>query len=162
MPNSQVMQPLENIIILILTRTLQILFIFVLGLILVFWLGDVFIGIPVDVSDQAISKGWAEDYEKYEAAKRKARITTLLYALPTISLLIITIKSIKQKSTELFYWTFLAGLTFFQILPVAGLLKGKGQKPQFIFLSLVIFFVLFASGQIFSIYRIIKVRRTKY
>ena len=102
-----------------MTRTLQILFILTLGLIVVFWFGDLFMGTPADVSDRAVTKGWADDRTMYEAEKAKSRLWTLLYAIPTIILLTMTIKSIRQKNELMFYWTFLIGLTIFQIIPVA-------------------------------------------
>ena len=92
-----------------MTKALQILFILTLGLILIFWFGDLFMGTPADVSDRAVTEGWADDRTMYEAEKVKSRLWTLLYALPTIILLTMTIKSIRQKNELMFYWTFLIG-----------------------------------------------------
>lgn len=142
-----------------MTRTLQILFILTLGLILLFWFGDLFMGTPADVSDRAVTEGWADDRTMYEAEKMKSRLWTLIYAIPTIILLTMTVKSIRQKKERLFYLTFLIGLTIFQIIPVVGLLNDKAKDPPFIKPVLLIFFLTFLIGQIFSIYRIVKINK---
>lgn len=144
-----------------MTKTLQILFILTLGLILIFWLGDLFMGIPADVSDRAVTEGWADDREMYETEEVKSRIWTLLYAIPAIILLTMTIKSIRQKNELMFYWTFLIGLTIFQILPVAGLLSDKTSGSPFIVPVISTFFCIFISGQIFSVIRIVNLTKTK-
>jgi len=143
-----------------LTKTLQILFTLTLGLILIFWLGDLFMGTPADVSDRAVTEGWADDRTMYEAEKAKSRLWTLLYAIPTIILLTTTIKSIRQKNELMFYWTLFIGLTIFQIIPVAGLLSDKTNDPPFIVPAILTFFTIFISGQIFSVFRIIKLTKT--
>lgn len=142
-----------------MTRTLQILFILTLGLILLFWFGDLFMGTPADVSDRAVTEGWADDRTMYEAEKMKSRLWTLIYAIPTIILLTMTVKSIRQKKERLFYLTFLIGLTIFQIIPVVGLLNDKAKDPPFIKPVLLVFFLTFLIGQIFSIYRIVKINK---
>ena len=144
-----------------MTKTLQILFILTLGLILIFWFGDLFMGTPADVSDRAVTEGWADDRTMYEAEKVKSRLWTLLYAIPTIILLTMTIKSIRQKNELMFYWTLLIGLTLFQIIPVAGLLSDKANNPPFIVPVILTFFSVFISGQIFSVFRIIKLTKTR-
>lgn len=144
-----------------MTRTLQILFILTLGLILIIWLGDLFMGTPADVSDRAVTEGWADDRTMYEAEKVKSRLWTLLYAIPTIILLTMTIKSIRQKNELKFYCTFLIGLTIFQILPVAGLLSDNANDPPFIVPLISTFFFIFISGQIFSAIRIVKLTKTR-
>ncbi len=144
-----------------MTKALQILFILTLGLILIFWFGDLFMGTPADVSDRAVTEGWADDRTMYEAEKVKSRLWTLLYAIPTIILLTMTIKSIRQKNELMFYWTFLIGLTIFQIIPVAGLLSDKANDPPFIVPVISTFFFIFISGQIFSVIRIVKLKKAK-
>jgi len=144
-----------------LTRTLQILFILTLGLILIIWLGDLFMGTPADVSDRAVTEGWADDRTMYEAEKVKSRLWTLLYAIPTIILLAMTIKSIRQKNELMFHWTLLIGLTIFQIIPIAGLLSDKANDPPFIVPIILTFFTIFISGQIFSVIRIVKLTKTR-
>jgi len=144
-----------------LIKALQILFTLSLGIILVFWLGDLFLVTPADLSDRAITEGWAEDRTMYKAETTKSRLLTLIYAIPTIFLLTSTIKSIKQKNELMFYWTLLIGLTIFQIIPVAGLLIDKINDPPFIFPAILTLFTIFISGQIFSIIRIIKLMKAK-
>jgi hypothetical protein len=144
-----------------LTKTLQILFILTLGLILIFWLGDLFMGTPTDVTDRAVTEGWADDRTMYEAEKVKSELWTLLYALPTIILLAMTIKSIRQKNELMFHWTLLIGLTIFQIIPIAGLLSDKANDPPFIVPIILTFFTIFISGQIFSVIRIVKLTKTR-
>jgi hypothetical protein len=118
-------------------------------------------GTPADVSDRAVTEGWADDRTMYEAEKVKSRLWTLLYAIPTIILLTMTIKSIRQKNELMFYWTFLIGLTIFQIIPVAGLLSDKANDPPFIVPVISTFFFIFISGQIFSVIRIVKLKKAK-
>ncbi|MBW7867643.1 MAG: hypothetical protein H3C31_04890 [Brumimicrobium sp.] len=144
-----------------LTKALQILFILILGLILFFWIGDLLMGIPAKISDRAVTEGWAEDRTMYEAEKAKSRFWTLLYVIPTIILLIMTIMSIRRKNELVFYWTFLIGLTIFQIIPVAGLLSNKTNNPPFIIPVIFTFFFIFISGQIFSVIRIVKLTKVK-
>ena len=144
-----------------MTKTLQILFILTLGLILIFWLGDLFMGTPADVSDRAVTEGWADDRVMYDLEKVKSRLWTLLYAIPTIIMFALTIKSIRQKNELMFYWTFLISLTIFQIIPVAGLLSDKANDPPFIVPVISTFFFIFLSGQIFSVNRIVKLTKTK-
>ena len=144
-----------------MTKALQILFILTLGLILVFWLGDLFMGTPADVSDRAVTEGWADERTMYEAEKVKSRLWTLLYAIPTIILLTTTIKSIRKKNELMFYWTLLIGLTIFQIIPVAGLLSDKANDPPFIVPAILTFFFILISGQIFSVFRIVKLTKTR-
>lgn len=144
-----------------MTRTLQILFILTLGLILIIWLGDLFMGTPADVSDRAVTEGWADDRTMYEAEKVKSRLWTLLYAIPTIILLAMTIKSIRQKNELMFHWTLLIGLTIFQIIPIAGLQSDKANDPPFIVPIILTFFTIFISGQIFSVIRIVKLTKTR-
>lgn len=144
-----------------MTKTLQILFILTLGLILIFWLGDLFMGTPTDVTDRAVTEGWADDRTMYEAEKVKSELWTLLYALPTIILLAMTIKSIRQKNELMFHWTLLIGLTIFQIIPIAGLLSDKANDPPFIVPIILTFFTIFISGQIFSVIRIVKLTKTR-
>ena len=126
-----------------------------------FWLGDLFMGTPADVSDRAVTEGWADDRTMYEAEKVKSRLWTLLYAIPTIILLTMTIKSIRQKNELMFYWTLLIGLTIFQIIPVAGLLSDKANDPPFIIAVILTFFSIFISGQIFSVIRIVKLTKAR-
>jgi hypothetical protein len=140
-----------------LTKALQILFTLTLGLILVFWLGDLFLGTPADVSDRAVTEDWADDEKRYAAEKMKSRLWTMVYAIPTLILLTATVKSIRQKNELLFYRTFLIGLTIFQIIPVAGLLKDKSNDPPFILPIILTFFLIFTSGQIFSVLKIVKI-----
>jgi hypothetical protein len=144
-----------------LTKALQILFILTLGLILIFWIGDLFMGTPVDVSDRAVTEGWADDRTMYEAEKVKSRFWTLLYAIPTIILFALTITSIRLKNELIFYWTLLIGLTIFQIIPVAGLLSNATNAPPFLIPVLSTFFFIFISGQILSVIRIVKLIKTK-
>jgi hypothetical protein len=118
-------------------------------------------GTPADVSDRAVTEGWADDRTMYEAEKVKSRLWTLPYAIPTIILLTMTIKSIRQKNELMFYWTFLIGLTIFQIIPAAGLLSDKANDPPFIITVISIFFFIFISGQIFSVIRIVKLKKAK-
>jgi heme A synthase len=140
-----------------LTKALQILFTLTLGLILVFWLGDLFLGTPAAVSDRAVTEDWANDGKRYATEKMKSRLWTLVYAIPTLILLTATVKSIRQKNELLFYRTFLIGLTIFQIIPVAGLLKDKSNDPPFILPIILTFFLIFTSGQIFSVLKIVKI-----
>src|SRR5690606_6992921 len=114
-------------------------------LILIIWLGDLFMGTPADVSDRAVTEGWADDRTMYEAEKVKSRLWTLLYAIPTIILLAMTIKSIRQKNELMFHWTLLIGLTIFQIIPIAGLLSDKANDPPFIVPIILTFFTIFIS-----------------
>ena len=140
-----------------LTKALQILFTLTLGLILVFWFSDLFLGTPADVSDRAVIEDWADDGKRYAAEKMKSRLWTMVYAIPTLILLTATVKSIRQKNELLFYRTFLIGLTIFQIIPVAGLLKDKSNDPPFILPIILTFFLIFTSGQIFSVLKIVKI-----
>lgn len=142
-----------------MTRTLQILFILTLGLILIFWIGDLTMGVPANVTDRAVTDGWIEDNSRYEDETFESRLLTLIYAIPTILLLLMTIKSLKQKNERLFYWTFLIGLTIYQIIPVVGLLSDNSQDPPFIKPILLTFFTVFLGGQILSVYRIVKTRK---
>jgi len=140
-----------------LTKALQILFTLTLLLILVFWLGDLFLGTPADVSDRAVTEDWADDEKRYTAEKMKSRLWTMVYAIPTLILLTATVKSIRQKNEIMFYRTFLIGLTIFQLIPVAGLIKDKSNDPPFIFTIILTFFLIFISGQIFSVLKIVKI-----
>jgi hypothetical protein len=140
-----------------LTKALQILFTLTLLLILVFWLGDLFLGTPADVSDRAVTEDWADDEKRYAAEKMKSRLWTMVYAIPTLILLTATVKSIRQKNEIMFYRTFLIGLTIFQLIPVAGLIKDKSNDPPFIFTIILTFFLIFISGQIFSVLKIVKI-----
>ena len=142
-----------------LTKALQILFTLTLGLILVFWLGDLFLGTPADVSDRAVIEDWADDGKRYAAEKMKSRLWTMVYAIPTLILLTATVKSIRQKNELLFYRTFLIGLTIFQIIPVVGLIKDKSNDPPFILPIILTFFLIFTSGQIFSVLKIVKLTK---
>jgi len=144
-----------------LTRLLQILFILILGLILLFWIGDLFMGIPASMGDRAVIEGWADDRTMYDTEKMKSWLWTLVYAIPTIILLTATIKSIRQKNEQLFYWTFLIGVTIFQIIPIMGLLSNKAKDPPFIIPIILTFFIIFVSGQIFSVFRIVKIRKSE-
>jgi len=118
-------------------------------------------GIPADVSDTAITEGWADDRMMCEAKKVKSRLWTLLYAVPTIILLTMTVISNRQKNELLFYWTFFIGLTIFQIIPVAGLLSYKANEPPFLIPIILTFFSVFISGQMFSVFRIIKLTKSR-
>ena len=140
-----------------MTKALQILFTLTLLLILVFWLGDLFLGTPADVSDRAVTEDWADDEKRYTAEKMKSRLWTMVYAIPTLILLTATVKSIRQKNEIMFYRTFLIGLTIFQLIPVAGLIKDKSNDPPFIFTIILTFFLIFISGQIFSVLKIVKI-----
>lgn len=139
-----------------MTRLLQIVFTLTLGLVLIFLVADLVMGTPADISDRAATEGWADDSTMYSAEKMKSRLWTLVYAIPAIILLTATIKSIRQKNERLFYWTFLIGLTFFQLIPVAGLLSNKAKDSPFIVITMFSFFLIFMGGQVFSIFRIIK------
>jgi hypothetical protein len=136
------------------TKTLQILFTLTLGLVLVFWIADIFLGIPAQLSDRSSTEGWFDDRPRYEIEKIKSLLLTLIYAIPTITLLSLTIKSIRQKNGRLFYWSFFIGLTIFQSLPVFGLFNTKGQAPTFIKPILITLFFILLIGQVYSIYQI--------
>ncbi|RYX98534.1 hypothetical protein EON78_05105 [bacterium] len=58
---------------------------------------EIFIGIAADVSDRSLIEGWVDDKSKYDDEIIKAKSWTLLYAIPTIILLVLTIKSIRRK-----------------------------------------------------------------
>jgi len=116
-------------------------------------------GTSAEVSDRAVTEGWAEDRTMYEAEKTKSRLWTLLYAISTIILLITTIKSIRQKNELMFYWTLLIGLTVFQIIPIAGLLSDKTNDPPFIVPAILTLFTIFISGQIFSVLKILNLKK---
>lgn len=144
-----------------MTKTLQILFLFTLALILVFWFGDLFLGIPADVSDRAVTEDWADNGTIYESEIMKSRLWSLVYAIPTLILLTATVKSMRQKNEILFYWTFLIGLTILQIIPVAGLLSNKSNNPEFIIPVILTAFLIFIIGQIFSVFKIVKIMKAK-
>lgn len=144
-----------------MTRTLQILFVLTLLVILIFWVGDFFIGTPVEVSDRAGSEGWVGDRNRVDAEILKARLRTFLYAIPIVLLVLTTIKSIRQKNELLFYWTLLIGTSILQILPIAGLVIIKNSEPSFLDYTVVALFFLFTAGQIFSVVRIRKLRKSK-
>lgn len=144
-----------------MTKALQILFTLILGLILVFWLGDLFLGATADVSDRAVTEDWATDGKWYATEKMISRLWTLVYAIPTLILMTATVKSIRQKNELLFYWTFFIGLTIFQTIPIAGLLKDKSNGPPFIFPIILTFFLIFISGQIFSVLKIINITKSR-
>ena len=109
------------------------------------------------MSDRAVTEDWADDEKRYAAEKMKSRLWTMVYAIPTLILLTATVKSIRQKNELLFYRTFLIGLTIFQLIPVAGLIKDKSNDPPFIFTIILTFFLIFTSGQIFSVLKIVKI-----
>jgi hypothetical protein len=144
-----------------LTKALQILFILTLGLIIVFWVGDLLMGTPAEISDRAVTEGWAEDKTRYEEEKWKSRFLTLIYAIPTIILLASTVISIIRKNELMFYWIFLIGITIFQIIPITGLINKEAKDPPFIIPVFMIFFFIFLSGQILSIIKIVKLTKTK-
>ncbi len=143
------------------TRTLQILFIIAIGLIVIFWLGDLLGGLPAKVSDRAITEGWAEDANLYKSELIKARFYTLYYAIPAIILLTLTIKSVINENYKLFYWTFLIGLTLFQIIPTLGLFNVTNSDPSFFKPVLAVIFFLFLMGQLFSVFRLYNWRKLK-
>jgi hypothetical protein len=145
----------------ILTRTLQILFILTLVIILIFWVGDFFVGTPVDISDRASSEGWVGDRSRVEAEILNSRLRTFLYAIPILLLVITTIKSIRQKNELLFYWTFFIGLSIFQLLPLAGLLNSKVSDPSFLDYIVIALFFIFTLGQLFSVTWIRELRKSK-
>ncbi len=124
------------------------------------WIVDIFIGTSATVSDIAVTEGWAEDLAKYEVEKIKFRFRTLYYAIPSILLLSLTIMAIRQKNERLFYWTFLIGLTLFQIIPVLGLINNDEREPSFIKPILLTFFTFFLMGQLFSAFRLVKFRNS--
>jgi hypothetical protein len=117
-------------------------------------------GTAADVSDRGVTEGWVDDRTMYEAEIMKSRFWTLIYAIPTIILLTTTVKSIRQKNERLFYLTLLIGLTIFQIIPVFGLLSDKAKDPPFIVPLLLTFFLIFISGQLFSVFKIVKLRNS--
>ncbi len=118
-------------------------------------------GTLADVSDRAVTEDWADNTTMYETEILKSRLWTLVYAIPTLILLALTLKAIRQKNELMFYWAFLTGLTIFQIIPVAGLLSDKANDPPFIIPVTSTFFFIFISGQIFSVIRIVKLTKTK-
>ena len=140
-------------------KTLQIIFITILGLLITFWIGDLFLGTPADIKDRGINEGWYEDIEKYKAEIIKSRVRTLFYAIPAIILLFLTLISMKQNNEQKFYWTFLVGLSIFQILPIAGLLNINSESSLFMICFLLTSYISFAIGQLFSIYKILESRK---
>lgn len=116
-------------------------------------------GIPADVSDRAVTEDWVDNGTMYESEKMKSRLWTLVYAIPTIILLTATVKSMRQKNEILFYWTFLIGLTILQIIPVAGLVSDKPNTPAFIIPVILTVFLIIIIGQIFSVYKIVKITK---
>jgi heme A synthase len=123
--------------------------------------GDLFLGIPADVSDRAVTEDWADNGTMYESEIMKSRLWTLVYAIPTIILLTATVKSMSQKNEILFYSTFLIGLTILQIIPVAGLLSDKSNAPAFIIPIILAVFFIFITGQIFSVFKIVKITKAR-
>lgn len=144
-----------------MTKLLQILFIFTLVLILLFWLGDQFMGIPASVSDRAITENWADNSTLYETEKLNAQLWSLLYAIPTLILITATLISIIRKSELAFYCTFLFGLTLFQTIPIAGLIKHKANTPSFIVTLALIIFSILIIGQFFSLLKIVTILKIK-
>jgi hypothetical protein len=121
-------------------------------------MGDLSLGVPAEISDRASMEGWGDDRALYESEKMKSWLWSLIYVLPAIVLLITTVKSIRQKNELLFYCSFLIGLTFFQILPIAWFFSNKENDPPFIIPVMTIFFSIFTIGQVFSVMRIQKLR----
>lgn len=144
-----------------MTKALQILFILTLGLIIVFWFGDLLMGTPAEISDRAVTEGWAEDKTRYEEEKLKSRFWTLIYAIPTIILLTLTVISIRGKNELMFFCVLLIGLTIFQIIPLAGLINKEAKDPLYIISVFLILFFIFLSGQILSIIKIVKLTKKK-
>lgn len=144
-----------------MTKALQILFILTLGLIIVFWFGDLLMGTPAEISDRAVTEGWAEDKTRYEEEKLKSRFWTLIYAIPTIILLTLTVISIRGKNELMFFCVLLIGLTIFQIIPLAGLINKEAKDPLYIISVFLILFFIFLSGQILSIIKIVKFTKKK-
>ena len=139
-----------------MTKTLQILFIFVLGIIVLLWFADLFLAIPVDIADQSLTTNNAENYEGIKNEHVSRSLLTLIYILPTVVLLFLTIKSIREKNKRLFYWTFLIGLTLFQIIPTLGLFNVSKSAPSFFRPILALLWLILLMGQIASIYKIFK------
>jgi len=140
------------------TKKLQLLFIFTLLLILIFWFGDLFLGTPAKVSDNAITEGWADDDAHSNSELINARLLSLIYAIPTLLLLLLTIKSYRLKDYKLFFGTFLFGMTLFQIISVFGFFKVTDNAPGFLRPVLAVLFILFLAGQIVSVYKLYKLR----
>lgn len=111
------------------------------------------------VIDQAIMEGWFEDNERYEREIRDYRFRTLIYGLPAIGLLALTVLSVRKKNDQLFYWTFLTGLTLLQIIPVAGLINENENEPSFIEPILILIVTLLFLGQLFSAFKIVRIRK---
>jgi len=111
------------------------------------------------VSDQAIMEGWLEDNERFEREIRDHRFRTLIYALPALGLLVLTVLSVRKKHDQLFYWTFLTGLTLLQVIPLSGLINEDENEPRFIEPILIITVTLLFIGQFFSAVKIIRTRK---
>ena len=119
------------------------------------WLGDILFGVPVKISDQAVSEGWAENKTLFRREVAKGRLVTLIYGLPVALLTVITIHSIRKRNERLFYRVFLVGLSLIQVVPVAGLINRSLEAPQFIGKALFVLFFAFLFGQLYSAYRLI-------
>ncbi len=78
-------------------RKLKLILILLLGLILVFWVGDLMFLIPAKVSDRAVAGGWAEDSIRYKNELTESRLSTLFYAIPAIIFLVVTVRSYGRK-----------------------------------------------------------------
>ncbi len=116
-------------------------------------------GTTAEVGDRAIEGGWAEDDKSYANELLQTRLRTLYYLIPTVILLFFTIKSFRQKNELLFYWTFLIGLSLFQILPLKGLSHFNPNGPEFVKPLLWVFLLTFLTGQIYSIVKLIRTHK---
>jgi hypothetical protein len=81
----------------VMKRKIQLIFIFVLILVLLFWVGDLILGVPAQVSDRAATEGWVDNRELFEAEITKSRLYTLGYAIPALVLFIVLVKGILKE-----------------------------------------------------------------
>ena len=133
----------------VMTKALQILFGAVVSGLLLLWLGHFVVGIPSEGSDADAA---------LQADVLETRLVSLAVGgIPLIVLLLLTGKAYRQQSSRLFYWTFLLGLSYFQVVPVLVIYHGQTTKPLLapgVYQGIVGAFWLLLAGQLGTGYQL--------
>lgn len=137
-----------------MTRAIRILFLAVLSTLLLLWVGNLAMGIPAEMSDDPKMEGLSGEDPVFQEAVLQARFASLVVGVPLLLLLVLTIKSYRQRNDWLFFWVLLIGLSLFQVVPVLAIYQGHTTEPLLLYQGIVSVFWVLAAGQLLACYQL--------
>ena len=121
-----------------MTGVLKILTVGLWSVILIIWMGGLWVGIPADVADD-VTKGIVEPMApEIDRAIQKRRALSALILIPALTVFGLIVYAIKQQKDRLFYIGMTLTLTPLLIIGIIGLMQGSEMPYKNITLTAIL------------------------